>query len=158
VERDGVKFPFDLSFDEGAPKPVRNLPPPPPPFQPVPLPPSEDIDDVRPTTGRRQDQFPSNRVPHYPYSRRLPAESNRGLLILVLGIISVVALPFWGPISLGTGLAAWTMGQTDSRRVQAGLLDPAGQGLITVGKTCGVIGAILGGLWMLMIGLRMSGR
>ena len=60
-------------------------------------------------------------------------QPHRGTLILVLGILSLVLC---GPI----GIAAWIMGNTDLKEIDAGRMDPAGRGNTHAGRICGMIG------------------
>jgi hypothetical protein len=66
--------------------------------------------------------------------RRAP---HRGALVLTMGILGLVMLPFiFGPI-------AWVMGSTDLRKMDEGIMDPAGRELTKAGKICGIIGTCL---------------
>ncbi len=74
-------------------------------------------------------------------------KQDRGALILVLGIVSIVLCQILGPV-------AWVMGNNDLRDMQAGAMDPKGQGITQAGKICGVIGTImlvLGILWAIFV-------
>jgi hypothetical protein len=62
---------------------------------------------------------------------------HRGVLILVLGILGLVAC---GPF---TAIPAWIMGNSDMAEMAAGRMDPEGRGLTQAGKICGVIGVVL---------------
>lgn len=64
---------------------------------------------------------------------------HRGTMILVLGILGIV-------LCLICGIIAWVMGSADLREMQAGRMDPNGEGLTKAGKICGMIGCILQGL------------
>ncbi|MDP7177462.1 MAG: hypothetical protein QF749_04135 [Verrucomicrobiota bacterium] len=76
-------------------------------------------------------------------------EPHRGTLILVLGILSLVLCGFF------TGIPAWIMGKGDLAKIQAGQMDPEGQGMTKAGMICGMICCILtlvcGGLYLLMM-------
>ncbi|MDP6678320.1 MAG: DUF4190 domain-containing protein [Verrucomicrobiota bacterium] len=76
-------------------------------------------------------------------------EPHRGTLILVLGILSLVLCGFF------TGIPAWIMGKGDLEKIQAGQMDPEGQGMTKAGKICGMISCILtlvcGGFYLLLI-------
>jgi len=61
---------------------------------------------------------------------------HRGTLILVLGILSLIVC---GPL----GIAAWIMGNTDLREIEAGIMDPEGRSMTQAGKVCGIIACIL---------------
>ncbi len=60
-------------------------------------------------------------------------EASRGTMILVFGILSLVVCQLFGPF-------AWSMGNEDLRKVDAGLMDPRDRGSIQAGRICGMIG------------------
>jgi hypothetical protein len=61
---------------------------------------------------------------------------HRGGLILAFGIIGlVICLPF--------GIAAWVMGNNDLREIEAGRMDPTGEGLTRSGRIVGIIACCL---------------
>jgi len=62
---------------------------------------------------------------------------HRGVLILVLGILSFV---FCG---IFTAIPAWIMGSGDLKEMDAGAMDPAGRGMTQAGKILGMIAVIL---------------
>jgi predicted Zn finger-like uncharacterized protein len=97
----------------------------------------EEEDDERPWEESRRR-----------FRGRRDAEPHRGVLILVLGIISIVLAGFvWcSVIGLPLGIAAWVMGQADLRKIRNGSMDPEGEGLTQAGKICGIIGTILDSL------------
>ena len=64
-----------------------------------------------------------------------PMEPHRGVLILVLGILSLTVCQLTGPF-------AWIMGNTDMRKIRAGQMDPSGEGMTQGGRICGIIGSI----------------
>ena len=61
---------------------------------------------------------------------------DRGAIVLVLGILSIVFCQVLGPI-------AWIMGSNDLSMMAAGRMDPSGKGLTQAGMICGIIGTIL---------------
>ena len=74
-------------------------------------------------------------------------QPHRGVLILVLGILSIIVCAPVGPF-------AWMMGRGDSKKIKAGLMDPEGAGLTTAGMICGIIGTIflaLGVVYLVLI-------
>jgi hypothetical protein len=104
------------------------------------------------------------------YPRRLFTRGDyvpaRGGIWLGLGIASIVVVglgiclqPFiFGAVSLGLGLTAMLMGSRDLKRIDAGEMDPQGEGLTKVGWILGIIGTILGGLmtvcgaaWLILV-------
>ena len=71
---------------------------------------------------------------------------HRGTLVLVLGILSLVVCQ---PI----GIAAWVMGGSDLKEMDAGTMDPSGRGTTQAGKICGMIASILMIIGVLIFGL-----
>ena len=67
---------------------------------------------------------------------------DRGSLILVLGILSLV-------VCAPLGIAAFIMGRSDLREIDAGDRDPQGRSATQAGSVCGIIGSILFGLQIL---------
>ena len=72
-------------------------------------------------------------------------QPHRGTAVLVLGILGIV-------VCFICGIIAWSMGNRDLRRMDAGIMDPAGRDTTRAGKICGMIGTILAlvlfGLWL----------
>ena len=60
---------------------------------------------------------------------------HRGGLILAFGIMGWTFCPFLGP-------AAWVMGNTDLAEMEAGRMDPSGEGTTKAGKIIGMIATI----------------
>ncbi len=69
---------------------------------------------------------------------------HRGVLVLVLGILGIV-------LCFICGIFAWRMGNADLRAMAAGQMDRSGEGLTKAGKICGIVGTIIGCLWLLYI-------
>ena len=61
---------------------------------------------------------------------------DRSAIILVLGVLSLV-------ICAPVGIAAWVMGASDLREIDAGLRTPDGRPTVKAGMICGIIGTIL---------------
>jgi hypothetical protein len=85
--------------------------------------------------------------------RRRDLQPHRAGLILTLGILSLV-LPFTcgalgAVVGIVMGPIAWIMGTTDLRQIQAGNMDPDGQGNTRAGQVCGIIGTCISVLFML---------
>jgi hypothetical protein len=104
----------DATFDaaEGLPA---DTPPAPVVAEPVPqrvIPPPAGRDDPR------------------PVRRDLPP--HRGVLILVLGILSLVSCGLLGPV-------AWAMGHADLAAIREGRMDPEGRGQTEAGRILGII-------------------
>lgn len=68
--------------------------------------------------------------------RRADVEPHRGTMILVLGILGIAMCPFLGPF-------AWMMGKGDLEKINAGEMDPEGQGTTKAGYICGIVATIL---------------
>jgi hypothetical protein len=64
-------------------------------------------------------------------------EPHRGVLILVLGILSLV---FFGII---LGPIAWILGNSDLKKIRAGTMDPEGEQMTNIGRILGIVGTIL---------------
>jgi hypothetical protein len=82
---------------------------------------------------------------------------HRGGLILAFGILGLVVCAFFG-------IAAWVMGNSDIREMDAGRMDPSGRDLTQAGRICGIVatallilGAVLT-LGFLMIGIASQGH
>jgi len=69
-----------------------------------------------------------------PYGQPQYMYPSRGGTILVLGILSLVVCSILGPI-------AWSMGNEEMRRIQAGQAPPDGN--VSAGRICGMISSIL---------------
>lgn len=77
-------------------------------------------------------------------SRRILAP-HRGVLILVLGLLSWLVCPF-------VGVAAWFMGTHDLQEMDAGRMDDEGRALTQAGRIIGLIFLILGVVSLLIVG------
>jgi hypothetical protein len=73
--------------------------------------------------------------------------AHRGVLILVLGILSLV---FCG---LFTGIPAWIMGNNDLKEIRAGAVDREGESLTNIGRILGMVGTILNILFLCGYGI-----
>ena len=62
---------------------------------------------------------------------------HRGVLILVLGILSITCACFI------LGIVAWVMANKDLALMAAGRMDSSGRNVTKVGKICGIIGVPL---------------
>ena len=63
-------------------------------------------------------------------------EPHRGILILVLGILSWISCPIFG-------IVAWVLGNNDLREIRAGRMDPSGRGLTQAGQILGMVLVII---------------
>jgi len=63
----------------------------------------------------------------------LPLKPHRGAVVLVLGILGIV-------VCFICGIIAWVMANRDLAEMTAGQMDPAGRGMTTAGKICGIVG------------------
>jgi hypothetical protein len=93
----------------------------------------EDDEDDRPhRSGRNlRRKRRDNYAPH------------RGVLILIFGILGLVLFLSTG-IGFVLGIIAWIMGNNDLREIQAGRMDPEGEGMTQIGRILGMVTTILG--------------
>ena len=99
-----------------------------------------------------------------PRRRRRDYEPHRGALVMMLGIGSLgaalVGVPGTcclsgfggiasGVLCLGLGVSALMLGGSDRRKMHARVMDPEGLSSTTAGWICGMIGTILGCLYLL---------
>ncbi len=89
---------------------------------------------------------------------RRDAEPDRGTLVLVLGILSLVTILIYclAPIGAILGIFAWVMGQKDLAKMKAGTMDDRGRGTTQAGWICGIIGTVLDLLLTLGCGLGLG--
>jgi hypothetical protein len=85
----------------------------------------------------------------YDDPERRDWEPERGGLVLVLGVLSLVCLALCGPAGMALGITAWALGHGDLRKMKARQMDPAGLGTTQGGYVCGIIGTALNALWTL---------
>jgi hypothetical protein len=64
-------------------------------------------------------------------------EAGRGVMILILGIISLVSL---GPI---LGIPAWVMGYKDLKKIKAGIIAASEKSMTQAGMILGIISTVL---------------
>ncbi len=74
---------------------------------------------------------------------------HRGTLILILGILGLV-------VCAPCGIAAWVMGNTDLREMEAGFMDPSGRSNTKAGQICGIIATILFILQLLAVAVVLA--
>jgi hypothetical protein len=112
--------------------------------------------------GEEDEDYPRSRRPRVRRPGRRYSKGDRSGVILALGIISVVfvliscigavvvyIVPI-GIVGLGTGIAAWLMGRKDLEDIRNGERDPSGEGMTNAGFICGIIGALVNGLIVLI--------
>lgn len=131
-----------------------------PPRPSAPTPPRRP--DAPPGPRRRQDDdedddYGPRRGPYGRGPLRRDTEPHRGVLILVLGIISLAAVIltcfYVGPlIGIPLGITAWVLGHGDLRKIKNNQMDPEGLGITQAGWICGIIGTILNSLVLLSCG------
>ena len=96
--------------------------------------------------------FPPTMPPVAPYQGQQHLRPHRATVILVLGILGLVACGI-------CGIIAWVMANTDLRDMQAGLMDPSGEGMTRAGKIIGIVAVALNvaaigvGVLMMMLGV-----
>jgi len=81
--------------------------------------------------------YTSPRVAGYTARQFRP---HRGGLVLTLSLLGFACCQF-------LSIAAWIMGYTDMKEINAGRMDPAGRGLTQAGMIIGIIGTVLMVLW-----------
>ena len=79
-----------------------------------------------------------------------PKEPHRGVLILVLGILSLMVCGI-------IGIFAWIMGKRDLALMRSGRMDKEGEPLTRVGYILGIVGTILFLLGLLLFTLYIAG-
>lgn len=60
-------------------------------------------------------------------------QPHRGVLILVLGVLSLTSC-------VPLGVVAWILGNRDLRAMREGRMDTSGRDLTQAGKICGIVG------------------
>lgn len=98
-----------------------------------------DVSDASPFSGSPM----SNRPETNPYvspstsgSAARQFRPHRGGMILALALLGFVCCQFFS-------IAAWVMGHTDIKEMNAGRMDPQGRGLTQAGMIIGIIGTVL---------------
>lgn len=88
-----------------------------------------------------------------PQGSQLPGASQRATMSMILGIASlgITAVCCWcyglgGIVGAGLGITAFVMGRNELEDIAGGFSSPAGQSTANLGKTLGLIGAIVGAL------------
>jgi predicted Zn finger-like uncharacterized protein len=118
---------------------------------PAPPPPSET--EPRPLPPRRKPRLTVDFEDETDLPFRQPrrdAEPDRGTTVLVLGILSLASMMIsCVPVGVILGLIAWTMGQTDLRKMKRGQMDDYGRSMTQAGWICGIVGTIVNSLAIL---------
>ncbi len=106
----------------------------------TPRPPAPDDDD----DDEEDDDYYYER--HSRSRIRRDARPDRGVIVLILGILSLVLLPSTLVGGLVLGPIAWVMGNNDLAAMRAGHMDRAGEGATNAGRICGMVATILSAL------------
>ena len=72
--------------------------------------------------------------------------SGNGVLILILGILSIVSF------GLFTGIPAWIMGNNALEGIRMGQVDRTEEGMVNAGRVLGIIGTVLSCIPCLLVG------
>ena len=116
-----------------------------------------------PLFGSEDGEIPTENDEDYPRRtrygpRRRDTAPHRGVLILVLGIVSLAFTVFILCDGLGIlvglplGIVAWVLGNGDLRKIKNQEMDEEGLGMTQAGWICGIIGTILHSLGLLSCG------
>lgn len=103
----------------------------------------EDEEEVR----RKKKKRKSYEDDYRP--KRKSKRPHRGVLILILGIVSILI----GCIPLGAWFVAFramAMANEDLSDMDSGRMDRSGAGMTQAGKICGIIGSVLALLWLIV--------
>jgi hypothetical protein len=163
--------------DEGPVIPAGQLPPPPLSLRPVLLEAELGDDPPRPSSGGMtrcrscRELTPRNAAycrhcgteiesyrdrdrddPGVRGGLRRDCEPHRGSLILALGVIGLVAsfLYIFAIVGLPLSIAAWSMAETDLKKMLNRDMDPEGRPNTQAGKVCGIFGTLIGTLWVMV--------
>lgn len=79
-------------------------------------------------------------APLLPKQRR-SKEPDRGVTILVLGIVALITMPLI--VGLVLGVITWVWANEDLRKMRAGTMDPTGRGMTEGGRVCAIIATVL---------------
>lgn len=90
------------------------------------------------------------------YGNPVSLKPHRGGMLLAFGILGILCCIVFG-------ILAWVMGSNDLKEMEAGRMDPSGEGMTKAGKILGIIGCVLAVLgilaWlaMMIFGVAMAG-
>jgi predicted Zn finger-like uncharacterized protein len=120
---------------------------------------SYDVDDRDDDDDDRADGDDEEREERRRRRRRRRERSSRnygvphrGGMILAFGLIGLIGnFVVLGPLALIFAIMAWVMGNTDMAEIQSGRMDPEGEGMTQTGRILGIIGTILGSLYVLAL-------
>jgi hypothetical protein len=94
--------------------------------------------------GSAADAGPPGSPPYELEPDSVEVEPHRGIMIMVLGIMSFFT------VGIVLGPIAWIMGNTDMRKIRAGVMDKEGEGMTEAGRVCGMVATLL---WLAAVGL-----
>lgn len=75
---------------------------------------------------------------------------HRGTMLIIFGVLGLICCIIFG-------ILAWVMGQGDLKEMEAGRMDPSGEGMTKAAKILGIISVVLNVLGILIWGLMMAG-
>ena len=98
--------------------------------------PASQVPDLMPASATAEPP-PASMRPAMPFQAATTyLKPHRGPAVLVLGILGF-------PVCFILGIVAWSMGNSDLREMDSGLMDPSGRGLTNAGRICGKVSTIL---------------
>ncbi|HOZ01561.1 MAG TPA: hypothetical protein PLG20_07065 [Candidatus Syntrophosphaera sp.] len=76
--------------------------------------------------------------PQYPV-----LQPHRGILVLIFGVVGLVSCAVFG-------ILAWIFGAEDLKKMDAGIMDPAGRDMTQAGKVLGIVAVCLNAIGILV--------
>lgn len=100
--------------------------------------------DANPPTSRVSEREFTVPMPEPPPLPLRSPEPGRGTLILVLGILGIILVPF-------LGIAAWIMGKRDLGKIASGRIPAEAEGSTKTGMILGIVGTGLSAIGVLFV-------
>ena len=109
----------------------------------------DEVDD-RPARPPRYDDYADDDDDFDRPRRRRPTVPHRGGSVLAMGIGIIVASCLCAFIGIGLGSGAVNMANKDLQQMDEGWMDRSGRGQTQAGKVCGIIGVVLGVIFLIL--------